>query len=218
MEASVLMKASWTASTTGRRDRRRVRTREALVAAARTVMARKGVAPTTIADITEEADVGFGTFYNYFTSKEEIVRAVVAASGDALGDAIDRYGADLDVAEAVSVGIRTLLRRVEDDQAWAWFVARLGHSSHDMLSGLTKRLLRDVKRGHRAGRFTVAGGPTLGLVVAGAVLSVLRARLEGVVGPEADRELAAHVLALLGVPRDDAAKIARRPLPAITTP
>lgn len=185
------------------------------MAAARTVMARKGVEPTTIADITEEADVGFGTFYNYFTSKDEIVRAVVAASGDALGDAIDRHGASIDVAEAVSIGVRTLLRRVDDDQAWAWFVARLGHSSHDLLSGLTKRLLRDVKRGHRAGRFSVAGGPTLGLVVAGAVLSVLRARLEGVVGPEADRELAAHVLAMLGVPRDEATQIARRPLPPL---
>jgi AcrR family transcriptional regulator len=199
-----------------RHDRRRHRTRAALVAAARAVMARKGVEATTIADITEEADVGFGTFYNYFESKDEIVRAVVAASGDALGSTIDRYGADLDVAEAVAVGIRTLLRRVDDDPVWAWFVARLGHSSHDLLSGLTKRLLRDVKRGHRAGRFSVAASPTLGLVVAGAVLSVLRARLEGVVGREADHEVVAHVLALLGVPRDEAAQIARRPLPAIT--
>lgn len=209
------MKASESTARTGRRDRRRQETRTALVTAARAVMARKGVEPTTIADITDEADVGFGTFYNYFKSKEEIVRAVIAASGDALGEAIDRHGASLDVAEAVSIGIRTLLRRADEDQAWAGFVARLGHSSHDLLSGLTKRLLRDVRRGHRAGRFTVTGGPTLGLVVAGAVLSVLRARLEGVAGPEADRELAAHVLAMLGVPRDEATQIARRPLPVI---
>jgi AcrR family transcriptional regulator len=210
------MKMSESAVSGGRRDRRRHRTRAALVAAARTVMARKGVEPTTIADITEAADVGFGTFYNYFKSKDEIVRAVVAASGDALGDAIDRHGATVDVAEAVAVGVRTLLRRVDEDEAWAWFVARLGHSSHDLLSGLTKRLLRDVRRGHRAGRFTTTATPTLGLMIAGAVLSVLRARLDGVVGPEADRELAAHVLAMLGVPRDEATQIARRPLPAIT--
>ena len=58
--------------------RRREQTREKLVAAAWRVMARKGVDATAIAEITEAADVAFGSFYNHFASKEAIVEAVAA--------------------------------------------------------------------------------------------------------------------------------------------
>jgi AcrR family transcriptional regulator len=43
----------------------------------RTLFARQGVENTRINEITEEADVGFGSFYNHFDSKEAIVEAVV---------------------------------------------------------------------------------------------------------------------------------------------
>ena len=61
-----------------RRTRRREQTREKLVRAARVVFARKGIDNTRINEITEEADVGFGSFYNHFDSKEAIVEAVLA--------------------------------------------------------------------------------------------------------------------------------------------
>ena len=58
-------------------DRRRRRNREALLRAARRLMAERGFEGTTIADITEAADLGFGTFYLYFQSKEDVLRAVL---------------------------------------------------------------------------------------------------------------------------------------------
>lgn len=60
-----------------RLDRRRRRNRQALLGAARRLMAERGFAGTTIADITEAADLGFGTFYLYFRSKEDVLRAVL---------------------------------------------------------------------------------------------------------------------------------------------
>jgi AcrR family transcriptional regulator len=59
----------------GRRERRTVETRERLFRAALDLFARKGFTETTVEDITEAADVGKGTFFNYFPSKDHILIA-----------------------------------------------------------------------------------------------------------------------------------------------
>jgi AcrR family transcriptional regulator len=59
----------------GRRERRSVETRESLFRAALDLFARKGFTETTVEDITEAADVGKGTFFNYFPSKDHILLA-----------------------------------------------------------------------------------------------------------------------------------------------
>lgn len=59
----------------GRRERRTAETRERLFRAALDLFAKKGFAETTVEDITEAADVGKGTFFNYFPSKEHILLA-----------------------------------------------------------------------------------------------------------------------------------------------
>jgi AcrR family transcriptional regulator len=56
-----------------RHARRREHTRARLLRAARTLFARQGIDKTRINEITEEADVGFGSFYNHFESKAAIV-------------------------------------------------------------------------------------------------------------------------------------------------
>jgi AcrR family transcriptional regulator len=58
-----------------RRERRSAELRERLFRAALALFARKGYAETTVEDITEAADVGKGTFFNYFRSKEHILMA-----------------------------------------------------------------------------------------------------------------------------------------------
>ncbi len=56
-----------------RRERRRQDTRERIFRAALALFAGRGVFATTIEDITEAADVGKGTFFNYFPSKEHVL-------------------------------------------------------------------------------------------------------------------------------------------------
>ena len=58
-----------------RRQRRSAETREQLFRAALRLFAEKGFAETTVEDITNAADVGKGTFFNYFPSKEHILIA-----------------------------------------------------------------------------------------------------------------------------------------------
>jgi AcrR family transcriptional regulator len=61
-----------------RRARRAAETREKLFRAALGLFTQRGFAATTVEQITDAADVGKGTFFNYFPSKEH----VLAAFGD----------------------------------------------------------------------------------------------------------------------------------------
>ncbi|WP_307188396.1 TetR/AcrR family transcriptional regulator [Nocardia acidivorans] len=61
----------------GPRTRRGVRTREALVAAAREVFERDGYIDSRISDIAKAAGMASGSFYTYFDSKEEVFAALV---------------------------------------------------------------------------------------------------------------------------------------------
>src|SRR6266567_8425717 len=58
-----------------RRQRRSAEIRDRLFRAALNLFAKKGFAETTVEDITEAADVGKGTFFNYFPSKDHILLA-----------------------------------------------------------------------------------------------------------------------------------------------
>lgn len=58
-----------------RRERRSAELRERLFRSALQLFAQKGFAETTVEDITQAADVGKGTFFNYFPSKDHILLA-----------------------------------------------------------------------------------------------------------------------------------------------
>jgi len=58
-----------------RRERHSTERRERLFRAALDLFMRKGFAETTVEDITNAADLGKGTFFNYFPSKEHILLA-----------------------------------------------------------------------------------------------------------------------------------------------
>jgi AcrR family transcriptional regulator len=69
----------------GRRARRQAEIRARLIEAGRDVFTRQGLDEATIAQITTAADIGFGTFYLYFPTKEALYRAVVGTGFRALG-------------------------------------------------------------------------------------------------------------------------------------
>jgi AcrR family transcriptional regulator len=64
-----------TASPADRRSRRSAELRERIFRSALDLFAQKGFAETTVEDITNAADVGKGTFFNYFPSKDHILLA-----------------------------------------------------------------------------------------------------------------------------------------------
>ena len=79
----------------GRRQRRAEETRIRLFRSALELIAERGLAHVTVEDITEAADVGKGTFFNYFATKDHVLGVMAeiqvakvkeAASRAAIGD------------------------------------------------------------------------------------------------------------------------------------
>ena len=110
------------------RDRKRARTRQALIDAATKLFERQGYDETTIADIAAAAEIGARTFFSYFASKEELlfpesdarVRATVAAIGarkpkdrpaDVLLRALREVGAESDDMVGPLAALRLRLMR-----------------------------------------------------------------------------------------------------------
>src|SRR4051794_16446827 len=66
-----------TGTRAGRREERKAQNRAKLLDAARKVFAEKGLGEATARDIVRETDLASGTFYNYFTDKEDAFRALL---------------------------------------------------------------------------------------------------------------------------------------------
>jgi AcrR family transcriptional regulator len=138
-----------------RHARRREQTRARLVQAARTLFAGQGVENTRINEITDEADVGFGSFYNHFESKAAILEAVLMETVAARGT-VDAVTAPLDdPAEAIAAAHRHFVRLARRDPEWARLVVR-GNLGHDVvLAALGPFAERDIRRGVQRGRQSV---------------------------------------------------------------
>ena len=94
----------------GRGTRKRERTRGELLKAARQVFARRGYHDASIAEITELADVGVGTFYLHFRDKDEIFTTMLA---DGMRELRDRVLAEAEQAgpgRAFPATIRAIFR------------------------------------------------------------------------------------------------------------
>ncbi|MGW4329082.1 TetR/AcrR family transcriptional regulator [Nocardia sp. NPDC004573] len=86
---------------------RGLRTRSALIAAARTVFERSGYLDTRLVDITTEAKCSSGTFYTYFSSKEEIFAAVLElAQEDMMHPGMPHVDSDADPAAIIEASNR----------------------------------------------------------------------------------------------------------------
>ena len=197
-------------------ERRRAETRQALVRAARQILAETGDTSASIQAIAERADVGFGSFYNHFESKAELFDAAVKDALEELGQTFDEHleGID-DPAELVAAGFR-LSARLADAQPELMQVLRhrgLSHLHSD--SGLAPRALRDLEVGAASGRFTVSDPVAALTALGGSLLALLEMRFARpeLDGDEAASNLAELLLRMLGVPAEDARDVARRPLP-----
>lgn len=71
----------------GRRERKAAETRERIFGAAIELFAQRGLHEVTVEQITDRADVGKGTFFNYFSSKEEVLAYFGASQVERLADA-----------------------------------------------------------------------------------------------------------------------------------
>jgi AcrR family transcriptional regulator len=199
-----------------RPSRARIRTRQKLIDAAHRVIGLKGVESTTINEITEEADVGLGSFYNYFTSKDELVRVVFADRVEELGRIFDTISSSVsDPALVVSHIQRLFLEKVRLDAGWGWFAIHAELALQLMDRAFNERARRDLQRGVDQGRFTLENVDIAARLIMATLLTLMRAILEDRAEPQLIIESVALQLRMLGVPGEEASRIVRQPLPDI---
>ena len=198
-----------------RLERRKQRTRSALVRAAQGFIA-AGTLNVPVLEITQAADVGMGSFYNHFKTKEELFDAAVEDVLDAPGALLDQLTESIeDPAETFACSFRLTGRlfRRRPQESRILLANALTLMSSDR--GLAPRALRDITAAAAAGRFEVDDA-RLALSVAGGALMGLGKLLQD----EPDRDDAAaadkvteDVLRLFGLSADEAHDICTRPLP-----
>ena len=208
------------ASRESRLDRRKARTRQALIDAAVRLIAEGRRDRASIQEITDVADVGFGSFYNHFEGKEQLFRAASEEVLERWGQMIDRASAGIsDPAELFAVGLRISGRLGWTHPDIAGFLTGTGLEALDIPSGLAPRALRDIQAGQAAGRFTVPDPQIALSAVAGGLLGLLRLcqrRPERVQETTVD-QLTEALLRLLGIPAPEAARLVSLPLPETGT-
>ncbi|KZS69441.1 TetR/AcrR family transcriptional regulator [Mycobacterium pseudokansasii] len=200
-----------------RLERRKQRTRTALVKAAQRLIA-EGKFNAPVLEITQAADVGMGSFYNHFDSKEQLFAAAVADVLDTHGALLDRLTASIDdPAETFAVSFRLTGRLFRQRELETDILLATGTDLLSSDHGLAPRALRDIKAAADAGRFRV-GDPELALATAGGAVLGLGALLR--TDPHRDDALAAdmvteRLLRLFGLDAQEARTICQRPLPAL---
>lgn len=204
--------------TPNRLERRKQRTRAALIQAAQSfIAADKQNAP--ILEITQAADVGMGSFYNHFQTKEELFAAAIAEVLDAQGALLDQITESLkDPAEAFACRFRLCGRlfRLQPQEARIMMSHGLALLSSDR--GLAPRAKRDIIAATQAGRFTVNDIDIALAVAGGALLGLGQLLLDQ---PDRDDAQAADevtqdVLRLFGMTTREAKQLCVRPMPRIT--
>jgi AcrR family transcriptional regulator len=92
-----------------RMARRKARTRADLLAAARQVFAARGYHEASIAEITETADVGVGTFYLHFRDKDEIFQTLLEEGLRDIREHVAAGAMELPIEQILSASIRLTL-------------------------------------------------------------------------------------------------------------
>lgn len=199
-------------------QRRQQRARARLIKAASEVIADNGVQGLRLRDVTEIADVGFGSFYNHFESKEDLVEAVVIELMSSLASTLIASVAELaDPAEAGCAAHRWFVRSATRDPQTARLIVQLDRADV-LFQQMIMPYARDlIESGISSGRFNDVDVDTTLAYVVGATIAVTRGVLEGRLGPDAESASAEILLGALGLGSEEAKAIAHRSLPHIAT-
>jgi len=100
----------------GLRELKRQRTRQALISAAMRLFAEKGYEQTRVAEIAAAAEVSTKTFFNYFTSKDEVLFPYLGGRIDAAVDLIAAHGPDESIADVLVGAMEHMLADAVRDE------------------------------------------------------------------------------------------------------
>jgi len=170
-----------------------------------------------IEEICAAAHISRGTFYNYFTSLEELFEVLAIELSHELNRALVlTFDETQSHAEGANAAVQHYLNYARRDPAWAWAMVHLSAFGPSFGAEAWEACHRSIASGIEAGEFDVPNATVGRDLMTGTVLATVRTTLRG--GRSQPRIIAYHVLRALGVPDARAKGIVERPLPDIVVP
>lgn len=116
----------------GRRERKKLQSRRTILEAAISEFSKKGYKDTSVADIMNTADLGIGTFYNYFNSKEDLLFSLLGRLGETIRMALaEARAAERTSLELLEVGARVTAKFLDENRfVMPLFLSGAHHGGH----------------------------------------------------------------------------------------
>lgn len=199
-----------------RSDRRKRRNRAALLEAGYHVMAQKGIDAATMSEIAERADVGAGTVYNYFASKDDLATSVMEQVMDRLSQRIEMVtNTFTDPGQVYAFGVRNVMKAAISDHRWRWLLRRSEVIADAMYRVMGPYAIRDIRNAVAAGRYRTEDPELAWRMATHAIVGFSLAVCDRKLAPEKIDDAVVNLLGMAGVPRAEAWEIARRPSPEL---
>jgi len=198
---------------------KRQRTRKKILEAAFELIGNEKGLTVRIEEICAAAEISRGTFYNYFTSLEQLFEILaIELSHDLNSALVSTWDETLTHAEGSNAAIQHYLNYARRDPAWAWAMVHLSAFGPTFGAEAWEACYRAIAKGIEAGEFDIPNATVGRDVMTGTVMATVRTMLRA----DGDRPeagiVAYHVLRALGVSDARAAEITQRRLPDIVAP
>jgi AcrR family transcriptional regulator len=202
-----------------RTERKRQRTRQALIDATRKLARTNRLEKISVQDITELADVGLGTFYNYFEHKKAIFDAVLDDLQRDFDNRLENFRTNLkDPAMLVAAVIRYTLEQATSNEDWHLFLRHSGRSPNEFLRQHRDQCQLDVESGVNAGRFKIGDISFTCQLILGSIEHVVIQQQGRCIPPQEAEEAVRCILRMLGLSDIVARALAQSPLPPASAP
>ena len=191
-------------------ENRKAQTRERLLDAAIVVIGDKGPDASSVEDFVAAADVSRGTFYNYFPTMEDLLRAVRRKLTDALMAVLDAHlPSSIPASSRLATRLHSHFALVSHDPAWGWVVMRLDATRLGRTPAMEESFDRMYREGVAAGEFRPADPLAVRSLTFGTSRMVQRDILLGLATPEHKERVVALLLVTFGLTPEDAERISR---------
>jgi AcrR family transcriptional regulator len=201
----------------GRVALRQERNREALVQAGYRVMSEKGIDAATMQEIAERADVGAGTVYSYFKSKDELAVSVIERVMHNLAVRIEEVTNKFaDPAQVYAFGVRTVIEAATADLRWRQLLNRPEVIAEAMFRCHGPFAIRDLENAARAGRFSLTDARLTFKLACYAIVGVSVAIAQGEMPASAIEPAVVRMLCMAGLTEAEAVELAGRPRPPLS--
>ena len=139
----------------GRRQRRATETRVRLFRCALQLFSERGFSNVTVEDITEAADVGKGTFFNYFESKDHVLGVMAEIQLSKVAEALELAA---DIGQTIHSVLHRLFLRLAEEPGRSPDLARTIISSFMASKSVRQLVARNMQSGRKMGAEIVAAG------------------------------------------------------------